>query len=259
MRFLLVTIFFTIASLSVCASVEYGGYMMDGSTCLIILRDTASKDSSPWLKVGETWRGNKITAFDLLSKKLAITRNPVESVIDLQPTGDGPRKRLIEVRARPQRGFMSKSFERLILEVEGKTYRVDWSMGSIHNPPVLSADREYDFVLNERSFPALYGKDVWHDIHRVSDAGRVLFDGDVCEVHQIGLTPKEIPTRHGYSGLRILEMEIRKHHFPHAEGGRTTTCEPIPGESALTEIHLCAQCDAAYAQWKKEPDKFTRP
>jgi hypothetical protein len=257
MRFLAVIGYFFITHTSSGASMEYAGHMIVSGTCLIAVRDTESKDISPWLEVGEIWRGNRITDFDLFARK--IWTKPIEygSAPDPQPSGDGPRQRLIEVRARPQRGFASKPYEHLTLTASGENYNVDWYAGSIHNPPVLLPDQEYDFVLVERSFPRLYGSRVWHDIQSVSDAGRVLYDRDVCEVHQVGLTKKYIPTRHGLSRFSMTEMDARKHHFPHAESGRAVTCEALPGETPLTEISICGLCDRAYTQWHR--DNATSP
>jgi hypothetical protein len=203
-----------------------------------MLRNSTTKTTSPWLKIGESWHCTTLTSFDPVTETFAVR-------------DDGPRERLIAVRASPQPGFASQAFERLILKTAaGETYTTTWSAGLLHQPPVLVPGKPYDFVLIERSFPKRAGTRVWHDVWQVGSGGRLLFDGGTCEIHGERLVKKEVPTQHGYSRPDLSLLDARKRHFPHAESGRATLCEPLADEPPTHTILICSPCEGAYRRWK---------
>lgn len=212
--------------------------MATGREHFFVVRDLASREKSGWLKLGETWHGNTLSAYDAATGKLVTA-----------PDADRYQRRLIHVRASPQAGFASKASEPLVLVAGDSTYRLNWHVGSIHQAPILAPGRPYDFVLIEHAHPRLHGARVWHDVFRVTSGDRVLFDCRVCEVHGGPLETKLIPTRHGYSPLPLpAALEARKHKFPHAESGRAVTCLPQEDEPAMTKIWICRACESAYQQ-----------
>jgi hypothetical protein len=223
-----------------------GSMVLDGELRAVI-RERITGKSSPWLKVGETWRGYGLVRSNGAPGGLGVTAH-VD--VGLEIANVGPQQRLIRVQSRPQPGFASNTSQRLVLTTPDATYHVPWHRGRMHNAPVLEPARVYDFVLIERSFPRLYGAHVWHEVWQIGLGGRLLFDGGSCDIHGERLARKEVPMRHGYSRLDFSYQEARKHYFPHAESGRATTCEALPDEPPTHAIHVCTRCEAAYLEWK---------
>jgi hypothetical protein len=249
MRVVIATLLAGLLSAARAADLEIGGYLLCGNDCLVIIRDPATKLRSSWIKLGEQWNGYYV-ACDSAGKPL-IRRAAIRGESSDALPYDGYQEHLVDIRAGPPVGFASKPFEKFTLTADGKVYRLDWSAGSNHNAPVLSPGQLYDFVLVEHNLPKRYGDHVWHSITRISHNGRVLFDSEICEVHEIALQEKFVPTEHGLMRFDPGWLEARKHLFPHSESGRSITCEGPPDEPPVTAIKTCPLCEHAYREWKQ--------
>lgn len=243
------------SALTAQGEIKFAGFLMDGRQQFIALRDTVSKDTSPWLRLGQSWQGQTLIAFNPATFSVTLRQQENQVVEISSVPNDGPQERLFAVRASPPRGFASKSFEKFALVADGITYRLTWDIGSTHNAPTLSADKVYDFTLIERSYPRLYGADRWYDIAAVAIGHEVLYDREICEVHGGQLRKIEIPTTHGLQAIYLRLTEDRHHLFPHTLSGRITTCMPIQGEPLLETVRVCNDCEAAFKKW----DEIHRP
>jgi hypothetical protein len=216
-----------------------GLMVLDGRQ-LFILKDTTTNKKSPWLARGESWFGYTLN---------------FEPVVCITKAADAYRERLISVRATPAAGFKSKPGEHLILASGSKTYEVNWYLGYSRNALTLFPGHQYEFVLTEHSFPQKYGSRVWYDVQRVTEGDRVLFDAEVCEVHQARLQSKYVENRHGLARVSSAYLDARRDSFPHSESGRTVSCVGDLDEPPSIKINVCAQCEQACLAWVRRNGK----
>jgi len=66
--------------------VEFAGYMSSGSDRLFILYDVTAKESSLWMKLGQTWHGYTPASFDAKTEKLTVKHGVTDLVLGLRVT-----------------------------------------------------------------------------------------------------------------------------------------------------------------------------
>ena len=63
---------------------EFAGRIALGSEQFFILYDASAKLTSPWLKLGQGWRGRALKSFDPKTERLTLTTGLVETVLALR-------------------------------------------------------------------------------------------------------------------------------------------------------------------------------
>lgn len=100
MKPLLAVLFLLCASLAIGAErAEFVGYLSDPAGRLFILYDGSTRESSVWMKLGQSWHGLTPTAFDPMEELLTVRDGAAESrlrlrdskVADLRPVGASPK------------------------------------------------------------------------------------------------------------------------------------------------------------------------
>ncbi len=235
---------------SASGAVELGGWATIGGQQFVVIRDSSTRKTSPWLKIGEAWQGHAVVRREGAFAVVGSTARPASTLAVVRDP-EGAQERFIHVRGSPPASFGSKPHESLLLQTPTATYRVSWRPGSLHRPTVLEPGRTYDFVLIERSNPRRYGSQVWHDVWQVASGGTLLYDGITCEIHGYTLAPTEVPIFNGCIRPNFAFVEARKRSFPHANPGRVMGGDLFsPDELQTATVFVCAACDVAKRAWK---------
>src|SRR5687767_9919399 len=72
------------AALTGLSPLEFAGQITLGTERYFILYDPAAKLTSPWLKLGQGWRGRALKAFDPKADRLTLTTGLVDTVLNLR-------------------------------------------------------------------------------------------------------------------------------------------------------------------------------
>lgn len=82
----------------------------------------------------------------------------------------------------------------------------------------------------------------------------MIYDREVCEVHQVKMELKEVPIFYG-SFLPIHggpSGETAHRLFPHHREYLLGGCVITPGSPETNKVYFCSQCKVAYGKWTKE-------
>jgi hypothetical protein len=68
----------------VARAVEFGGYSLVARERLFVLYDVDAKESSLWIRLGQTWRGHTLISFDPKMEKLTLRKEEQDVILGLQ-------------------------------------------------------------------------------------------------------------------------------------------------------------------------------
>ena len=70
-------------------SIEFAGYSILAKDRLFVLYDTDAKESSLWLKLGQTWRGYTVLSFDPKTERLTLSKEKTDLILSLRSSKVG--------------------------------------------------------------------------------------------------------------------------------------------------------------------------
>ena len=86
MKILAAFLFFALPlALRASEALELAGHLVRGSVHQFTIRETASKTTSGWLALGDSWEGYIVESFDPTIAKLTIVKGAVRVIVGFRP------------------------------------------------------------------------------------------------------------------------------------------------------------------------------
>ncbi len=131
-------------------------------------------------------------------------------------------------------------------------YEIMWAFPPDYGGLVkLKPSGIYTFTVEERLvFPGIDYR--VQEVIKVESNGRVIYDREVCEVHQTRMEKKRVPVWYGYivdgPGEPSRQEELKS--FPHRREYLLGGCVSGPESPQTALLYMCDDCKAAYDAWK---------
>jgi hypothetical protein len=172
----------------------------------------------------------------------------------------------VVITARPK--FKTENHFRYLILSDGKrSYKTAWAaVGFVRQnacfyPISLRTQKSYTFSIIEEPNPWGEKSAVIPQLIRVEEDGRVIYDAEICEIHQRKMEQKEVEIANGGlvapdSSVPSARTERRK--FPHRYEISFGGCEVFPDSPKTKTIYVCGECKNAYQKWKPERQESKR-
>ena len=140
----------------------------------------------------------------------------------------------------------------LTIADEKHNFELLWAMQPHYSVPVaLESNRVYRFTVIKEPFRGGINITI-PEVIRVEQDGRVIYDREVCQVHQLKMDRKKVPIVYGLFRPHPGEPSAatERQLFPHSRDFVLGGC--VVGPEKTDHIFVCSDCKKAYEKWKTE-------
>lgn len=138
------------------------------------------------------------------------------------------------------------------------SYEFPWGIPPHYNGSVvLESNRVYTFTVIEEPLSLLGVGSSFPVVVRVERDGKMIYDREVCEVHQIQMERKWVRIVYGLiaPGPGEPSGDTEQRLFPHRREVSFGGCVVSPDSPKTNKVYVCSQCKKAYEKWKTENTK----